>query len=163
MLKYNSEKMRWFLDSIFEYLPLVYFSAHLFVIGMCLRLSFNFILYFQHGVNRVISELPEIKQTDSQMEPLSESTPDAKLPFKRTRNELSGTSVNTLDSSSCDEGTMIGSSSDEAPKECTSSVSSLKSMLADAINEQPDDWSANKESSPTTSSMDRYVLVAVPW
>lgn len=88
------------------------------------------------------------------MEFSTELIPDAKLPPKRTRNELSGTSVNTLDSSSCDEGTMIGSSSDEAPKECTSSVSSLKSMLADAISEQPDDWT-NRESSPTTSSMER--------
>ena len=89
---------------------------------------------------------------------MSDAMQEPKLPFKRSRNELSGTSVNTLDSSSCDEGTMIGSSSDEAPKECTSSVSSLKSMLADAINEQPDEWT-NRESSPTTSSLERFVVL----
>lgn len=106
-------------------------------------------------MNRVINELPEFSQSDSQLEFAGESIPEIKLPLKRTRNELSGTSMNTLDSSSCDEGTMIGSSSDEAPKESTSSVSSLKSMLADAINEQSDDWYCNRELSPTTSSMDR--------
>lgn len=108
----------------------------------------------QHGVNRVISELPEIVSSDSPLESM-ESAIDAKLPLKRARNELSGTSITTLDSSSCDEGTMIGSSSDEAPKECTSSVSSLKSLLADAIIDQPDDWVTIRESSPTTSSMER--------
>ncbi|KAL6972490.1 TATA element modulatory factor 1 [Sarracenia purpurea var. burkii] len=80
----------------------------------------------------------------------SEPNSETKLPLKRSRNELSGTSITTLDSSSCDEGTMIGSSSDEAPKECASSVGSLKSMLADAINEQPDEWTV-RELSPTTS------------
>ncbi|XP_065222799.1 TATA element modulatory factor isoform X2 [Planococcus citri] len=102
------------------------------------------------GVNRIITELSE--PPNESQEP-SEPNSETKLPLKRTRNELSGTSITTLDSSSCDEGTMIGSSSDEAPKECASSVGSLKSMLADAINEQPDEWTA-RESSPTTSSME---------